>query len=237
MKDQTIFRCTRGNSLKVPELVQGSPRVVGLRTLESSLEGVVTQLATQMEAGIAAGNDEKSVWFLTTRAQSKAARHELETARALRRKAEREVLTVAAGNLKEQGAKIKDICQQLGVPPHTARSLAVAAQSLKEATESEDAMLRLPVRQRNRLLAEGIRSVEQVGLAIENGTLEKVPNLGRRSLEDIRDWYAAETGNKSNGNSDAFRLSSACLRLSQPGTTSAAPQVSQGEHPRMLQNA
>ena len=193
MTDQTDLSVKRVARVQVPEVVQSNPRVIALRSTEVALERAVRLLTAEVAEGLAAGHDERSDWFLATRAKRKTARQELETARAMRRKAERELMAEAAGAMKEQGAKIQEICAELGVPAHTARSLTVAAKSLREASASEDAMLRLPVRHRNRLLAEGIRSLADVGDAIANGSLDKVPNLGRRSIEDIREWYSGET--------------------------------------------
>ncbi len=175
------------------QVVLSNPKMLELWGTERLVESLLTSLTAEITAGLSNGQSEKSAWYLDLRTRRKETKHELDTVRAALRRLEREILAHAAESMKCQGASLQEICNKLCVPLHTARSLMAAAKTLRDAKANGDPMSRLPMRQRNRLLAEGISSLEEVGAALESGTLEKVPNLGRRSVEDIRDWYAKET--------------------------------------------
>ncbi|OGT89256.1 MAG: hypothetical protein A2286_14140 [Gammaproteobacteria bacterium RIFOXYA12_FULL_61_12] len=86
------------------------------------------------------------------------------------------------------GARQCDLAKSLGLSPERVRRVLAKAEQLDYAVASTDPLDRLSVRTRNCLLSQNLRTVDQVRTALADGRLDDVPNLGKVSKTEVRQW-------------------------------------------------
>lgn len=92
---------------------------------------------------------------------------------------------------RQEGERLCDLARNLGISVATVKYVLNKAENFKQAEISYDPLNKLSVRTRNSLKAWELDTVEEISAALEDGSLKKIPNLGKVSLEEIRKWLGA----------------------------------------------
>lgn len=92
--------------------------------------------------------------------------------------------------LKEHraGARQCDLARSLGLSSTRVREVLAKAERLESAQASTDPLDTLSVRTRNCLLQQNLHTVEDVRAALAEGLLDDIPNLGKVSKMEVRQW-------------------------------------------------
>lgn len=86
------------------------------------------------------------------------------------------------------GARLCELARGLGITSTRVRQVLNKADKLELAGQSYNLIDKLSVRTRNCLQTWNLDSVEEVRAAMADGSIKKIPNLGKVSLEEIRQW-------------------------------------------------
>ena len=86
-------------------------------------------------------------------------------------------------------ASQRDLARKLSLSPERVRQvLSKAARLEREPQVQDDPFCKLDTRIRHHLFAEGLNTVESVLLALQAGSIDSVPGLGKLSKTKIRRW-------------------------------------------------
>ena len=86
------------------------------------------------------------------------------------------------------GERFSKVASELGVCTQALRRTVYIFSRLEANAKSPDPLYLLSVRASNCLRASGIDSIEKARDAIGNGDICRVPNLGAKSLVEIKAW-------------------------------------------------
>lgn len=137
----------------------------------------------------------------------------LATLRSRRRALERAALASAVASRRSNRAPIREIASELGIHVKIVGQLARSGRANAAALCSPDPMLRLPLRLRNLLLADGLGSLELVEHAFGSGAILCIPNLGPLGLQQVRAWVESERSKTTDGGVLAGAVACARTRI------------------------
>lgn len=91
-------------------------------------------------------------------------------------------------NASRRGARQCDIAKSYGVTPCRIGQVIAQAKRIEAKKISTDPFDSLGARAKNCLLAEGIKTIDQIRSVLDGGEMHKLPNIGKATVSEIRLW-------------------------------------------------